>query len=78
MRAVRVDRLPLLSEPERQQLLIEWNATQREYPQGCIHELFEEQVARTPDAVAVVHEDQQLTYGQLNDGRTGWRITCEV
>ena len=64
--SVRVDCLPLLSESERQQLLIEWNATQRAYRQGCIHELFEEQVARTPDAVAVVHEDQQLTYGQLN------------
>ena len=37
-----------------------------EYPQGCVHELFEEQVARTPEAVAVVYEDERLTYGELN------------
>ncbi len=59
--------LPLLSEPERHQLLVEWNSTQVGYPQDkCIHQLFEEQVARTPDAVAVVFENQQLTYHQLN------------
>src|SRR5204863_5751349 len=45
----------------------EWNDTATDYPRDrCIHELFEEQVARTPDAVAVVFEDQQLTYGELN------------
>ena len=38
-----------------------------DYPRDkCIHELFEEQAARTPDAVAVVFEDQQLTYAELN------------
>ncbi|MEI2579470.1 non-ribosomal peptide synthase/polyketide synthase [Scytonema sp. PRP1] len=59
--------LPLLTEPERHQLLVEWNSTQVAYPQDkCIHQLFEEQVARTPDAVAVVFENQQLTYHQLN------------
>jgi len=59
--------LPLLSEVEQQQLLVEWNDTQIEYPQDkCIHQLFEEQVERTPDAVAVVFENQQLTYHQLN------------
>ena len=58
---------PLLTEPERHQLLVEWNSTQVGYPQDkCIHQLFEEQVARTPDAVAVVFENQQLTYHQLN------------
>jgi amino acid adenylation domain-containing protein len=59
--------LPLLREVERQQLLVEWNSTQTDYPQDkCIHQLFEQQVARTPDAVAVVFDNQQLTYSELN------------
>ncbi len=63
----RLSQLPLLSADERHQLLLEWNDTQADYPQDkCIHELFESQVERTPDAVAVVFEDQQLTYGELN------------
>ncbi|NER98850.1 MAG: amino acid adenylation domain-containing protein, partial [Symploca sp. SIO1B1] len=63
----RVSQFPLLSEAEQHQLLTEWNQTQTDYPQDqCIHQLFEEQVERTPDAVAVVFENQQLTYQQLN------------
>ncbi|MEN2383501.1 MAG: amino acid adenylation domain-containing protein [Gloeotrichia echinulata DVL01] len=63
----QISQLPLLTEVERQQLLIEWNNTQVNYPvDQCIHQLFEEQVERTPDAVAVVFENQQLTYEQLN------------
>ncbi|NEO98539.1 MAG: amino acid adenylation domain-containing protein [Symploca sp. SIO2E9] len=63
----RVDQLPLLSQSERHQLLTEWNDTAREYASDtCIHQLFEEQVEKTPDAVAVVFENQQLTYQQLN------------
>lgn len=62
-----VGELPLLSEAERHQLLVEWNDTAREYPTDkCIHQLFEEQVAKTPHAVAVVFEQQELTYRQLN------------
>ena len=62
-----VDRLPLLSDAERHQLLVEWNATEADYPRDkCVHELFEAQAARTPDAIAVVHEDAQLTYAELN------------
>ncbi|MBW4636379.1 MAG: AMP-binding protein [Iphinoe sp. HA4291-MV1] len=62
-----ISELPLLSEPEQQQLLVEWNDTTFEYPTDkCIHSLFEEQVLRTPDAVAVVYENQQLTYNELN------------
>jgi amino acid adenylation domain-containing protein len=46
---------------------VEWNDTESEYPSDkCIHQLFEEQVERTPDAVAVVFEEQQLTYRELN------------
>ncbi|MEH2172557.1 amino acid adenylation domain-containing protein [Nostoc sp.] len=63
----RISQLPLLTEVEQQQLLVEWNDTQSNYSQDkCIHQLFEEQVKRTPNAVAVVFEDQQLTYQQLN------------
>ncbi|MBS9386560.1 MAG: amino acid adenylation domain-containing protein [Dolichospermum sp. BR01] len=63
----RISQLPLLTEVERQQLLIEWNHTQVNYPvDQCIHQLFEQQVRRTPDAVAVVFEEQQLTYHELN------------
>ncbi|BAT53523.1 amino acid adenylation domain-containing protein [Nostoc sp. NIES-3756] len=63
----QISQLPLLSEVEQQQLLVEWNNTQVAYPQDkCIHQLFEEQVRRTPDAVAVVFDNQQLTYHQLN------------
>ena len=51
-----MERLPLLAEAERRQVLEEWNATEAEYPQEqCVHELFEEQVERTPEAVAVVY-----------------------
>ena len=59
--------LPLLSESEKHQLLVEWNDTQVNYPQVCIHQLFESQVERTPDAVAVIFEHQQLTYRELNN-----------
>ncbi|MBG0747478.1 MAG: amino acid adenylation domain-containing protein, partial [Planktothrix agardhii KL2] len=63
----QISQLPLLTEVEQQQLLIEWNNTQVDYPEiKCIHQLFEEQVERTPDAVAVVFENQQLTYAELN------------
>ena len=59
--------LPLLTEKERTQLLIEWNDTRIDSPEDkCIHQLFEEQVERTPNAVAVVFEREQLTYQQLN------------
>ncbi len=59
--------LPLLTETECHQVLVEWNATQAIYPRGkCIHQLFEEQVERTPEAVAVVFEGEQLTYRELN------------
>jgi amino acid adenylation domain-containing protein len=63
----RVADLPLLSATERHQLLVEWNDTAVDYPQGqCIHQLFEEQVEKAPDAIAVIYEDKQLTYQELN------------
>ncbi|MBL1200096.1 MAG: amino acid adenylation domain-containing protein [Nostoc sp. GBBB01] len=63
-----ISNLQLLTPSELQQLLVEWNDTQTDYPQDkCIHQLFEEQVEKTPDAVAVVFENQQLTYRELNN-----------
>ncbi|MHB2029768.1 MAG: amino acid adenylation domain-containing protein, partial [Acidimicrobiales bacterium] len=62
-----IGQLPMLPDAERHRVLVEWNATEREYPSDrCIQELFEAQVAASPDAVAVVHEREQLTYGELN------------
>jgi amino acid adenylation domain-containing protein len=59
--------LPLLTEAERHRVLIEWNATQSDYPKyKCIHQLFEEQAERAPDSVAIIFENQQLSYGDLN------------
>ncbi|HJX20719.1 MAG TPA: condensation domain-containing protein, partial [Steroidobacteraceae bacterium] len=59
--------LEMLGAAERQRQLVEWNATDAQYPrEQCIHELFEAQVERTPDAIAVVHEDRELSYGELN------------
>nr|VFJ72082.1 MAG: amino acid adenylation domain-containing protein [Candidatus Kentron sp. FW] len=61
-----VSRLPLLTEAERRRILA-WNDTQAPYPQDkCVHELFEAQVARTPDAVAILFEDEEVSYFELN------------
>ncbi|MEH2130688.1 MAG: amino acid adenylation domain-containing protein [Nostoc sp.] len=63
----RVSELPLLTQTQ-QQLLVEWNQTQREYlNKECIHKLFADQVERSPDAVAVQQAGQQLTYRELSD-----------
>jgi amino acid adenylation domain-containing protein len=63
----RVSDLPILTETEKHQRLVQWNDTKKDYPQDtCIHQLFEAQAEKTPDAIAVVFEDQQLTYRVLN------------
>jgi amino acid adenylation domain-containing protein len=63
----RLPQLPLLSARESHQLLHEWNETATDFPSGkCLHEFFEEQAERTPDAVALVFEDGQLSYRELN------------
>jgi amino acid adenylation domain-containing protein len=61
-----VGQLPLLTAAEQHQLLFEWNDTKTNYPHQCIHQLFEEQVEKTPNAVAVGFGNQQLTYRELN------------
>ena len=61
------DRPPQLDAAERHRVLVEWNATEADYPQDkCVHELVEAQVARTPDAIAVVCDSERLTYAELN------------
>ncbi len=63
----RLSSLSMLSEDERRQLVEEWNETDEAYPRDrCIHELFEAQVERTPDHVAVICDSEQLTFGELN------------
>jgi non-ribosomal peptide synthetase component F len=68
----KIDRLELLGESERRQVLEEWNATEAEYPaagsrqEKCVHELFEQQVEKSPESIALVYEDRSWTYGELN------------
>jgi amino acid adenylation domain-containing protein len=61
----RLSELPLLTDEERRLMLVEWNDTDHPYDCRCVHELVAEQVARTPDEIAVVDASQRLTYGQL-------------
>lgn len=62
-----VGELKILSDAERNYLLVEFNETTSDYPKdACVHQLFEEQAARTPESVAVVFKDQPLTYRELN------------
>jgi non-ribosomal peptide synthetase component F len=63
----RVSDLPILTEVEKHQLLVEFNDTEAEFPKvKYIHELFEEQVEKTPEGIALVCEDRQFTYRELN------------
>jgi amino acid adenylation domain-containing protein len=60
------DERDFLPEAERHRLLVEWNATEAEVPQACVHEQFEAQAARTPRAIALVQGDERLSYAELN------------
>jgi amino acid adenylation domain-containing protein len=65
---LRLSTLPLLSQAERKQLLVVWNSTQQAYPRDrCAHELFEEQVSRSPEATAVVFDGREITFRDLNE-----------
>ncbi|TBV12878.1 non-ribosomal peptide synthase/polyketide synthase, partial [Stutzerimonas kirkiae] len=62
-----ISELPLLSSEEHRQIVYHWNRTEANYPRDqCIHALIEEQAAKTPDSIAVLFGDQELTYRQLN------------
>lgn len=62
-----VSEMPLLTKAQRHQMLNEWNRTRADYPRDlCIHHLFEAQVDRSSDAIAVVFEDAELSSGELN------------
>nr|QEO74826.1 condensation domain-containing protein [uncultured bacterium] len=66
--ALALSELPMLTEEEKRRLLVEWNETASEYPRAlCMHELFEEQARRRPDAVAVESVGGQVTYRELNE-----------
>jgi len=63
----RISDLPWLTPNERRRILVEWNDTARDYPRDrCLHELFEAQVRRDPDSLAVICETAQLTYAGLD------------
>ncbi len=63
----RLSELPLLTPAEQQQVLFDWNQTETSYDREmCIHQLFEAQVERTPDAIAVVFDQQSISYRELN------------
>ena len=63
----RIGSLPMLTEEERRQLIFEWNETRREHPKdACIHQLFEAQVRRTPEATAILFGREKLSYRDLN------------
>jgi amino acid adenylation domain-containing protein len=63
----RVSELPILTEDQRRQLLVDWNATAAYFPrEKCVHDLFEEQATRCPGEVAVAFNQQSLTYGELD------------
>jgi amino acid adenylation domain-containing protein len=58
--------LQVLTDTERQQLLVEWNDTAAPYPRACLHELVGDQASIAPEAIAVEFREQRLTYGQLD------------
>jgi len=63
----RIANLSFMTPQERQQILVDWNATETAFPRArCIHELFEEQASSNPNAIAVVSDDRGITYGELN------------
>ncbi|HEX9624112.1 MAG TPA: amino acid adenylation domain-containing protein, partial [Streptosporangiaceae bacterium] len=72
----RLSELPLLTEAELRRELVDWNDTARPYPTGCVHELFEAQALRTPDAVAAEFGAEQLSYAELDAraNKIAWRL----
>src|SRR6266508_735408 len=64
----RISSLPLLMPAERDEIIVEWNKTAADYPhRKCLHTLFEEQVGRFPESVAIECEGELVTYEALNE-----------
>jgi len=63
---LRLSKLPLLTAAERQQLLVDWNQTTANHPARCIQQFFQEQASRTPNAVALIFEEQRMSYAELD------------
>ncbi len=61
-----ISEIRMLSPQEEHQMVVEWNQTQREYPQASIHKIFENQVSQTPDSIALSYDGSQLRYDELN------------
>lgn len=65
--SLEIGELNVLSEAEKRSLLVEWNSTELDYPKGtCLHDLFERQVEKTPDCLAVAFHHDHLSYSELN------------
>src|ERR1700676_5761457 len=64
--AKRIVDVPTLPERERHRILYGWNDARAEFPDVCVHELFEQQVSRDPESVALVFKERQLSYRELN------------
>ncbi len=62
----RISEISVLTDQERRQVLVEWNQPQPESPVRCLHQWFAEQAAAEPQRTAVIFENQQLTYGELD------------
>jgi amino acid adenylation domain-containing protein len=63
-----VGHLPILTDAERKKMLVDWNKTQVPFEENtCVHQFFEQQARRTPDAVAIVFCDREWTYKELNE-----------
>lgn len=71
-----IAQLPILSDRQRHQLLVEFNNTQTPVSKFCMHKRFEAQVDRTPNQIAVIFEDQQLTYAELNTRAA--QLACDL
>jgi amino acid adenylation domain-containing protein/non-ribosomal peptide synthase protein (TIGR01720 family) len=73
----RVGEISLLTETERDQILVEWNRTAVNYPsEKCVHELFEEQAETIPEAIAVVYGSNHFTYARLNEA--AYRLSAQL
>lgn len=64
---VPIGMIPILMEAERNKILLNWNSKRQEFPESaCIHDLFEQCVEQSPDVAAVVFEEREISYAELN------------